>query len=204
MQNGVSEQQVEANFLASDEFFQLHGSNSSWVTATYQQVLGLPPSPNSLAFMALNIAFQSGAPRLALSQSMVNSTEGHVRLVNDAYQLLLGRSPDPTGQSAFVAALDQGMGPDQMLGLIASSQEYANRAASGATSGGGAGTGPFFNDPFCSDPNQFSALPGGSGGSGGNGSGGTSTGSGATSGGGSGGGSGGSGGGSGGSGGSSG
>jgi hypothetical protein len=200
-QNGLNEQQFEAVVLASDEFLQTHASDTnSWLNAVYEQVLGRPAEPAGLADW--NQVLQNGSLRSDVALRIVASVEADDRLVSDAYQLLQGRSPDSNGLTYWSGQLGQGLGPDQLLAALASSPEYINRYASGPspTDGGGAGTGPFYDDPYCADPYQFATFGsgGGSGASGGSG------GSGATSGGGSGGSGGGSGGSGGGSGGSSG
>ena len=43
MQNGLTDQQLEAGFIASDEFFaKSGGTNATWVNALYMSLLGRP------------------------------------------------------------------------------------------------------------------------------------------------------------------
>jgi hypothetical protein len=196
---GLGDQHVEALFLASPEFFQHQGSDlTNWVNAVYEHVLGRPAE--SAGLVSWRQALLNGRTLDDVALAILNSSEAHALEVNDAYHLLLGRSPDPGGLSGWVGALEQGMEPGQLMVALASSQECINRKAGGGA--GGAGTGPFSDDPFTADAHQFG--PTGSGGSGGSAGSGVGSGAGSGGSGGSGGGSGGSGGGSGGSGGGSG
>ena len=197
--NGLSDQQCEAEFLTSAEFFGAHpGGSSTWINAVFEQVLGRPAEPAGLAFW--NQALQNGSTYFDVALGIVNSSEAHIRVINDAYHQLLGRSAESFGQAFWSDQVNQGRSPDFVLAGLASSTEYINHYSGngnvGATgTSGGAGTGPFYDEPFCADPFQFfnfvSGLGGGGGGSGSGGSGGSGGGSGGS--GGSGGGSGGSG-----------
>jgi uncharacterized membrane protein YgcG len=168
---GLSESQLEATFLASDEFFQNHGANNTgWVNAVYEQVLGRPPDSAGLIYW--NQRLLDGTTRFAVAFGIVTSSEANSRTINDAYHLLLGRGPDAAGLGYWVGQCTSGLAADGMIAVIASCPEYIDLSNSGP--GGGAGTGPFFDDPFCADPYQFGPIPsglsGGSGGSGGSGS----------------------------------
>jgi hypothetical protein len=172
--SGQTDQQVEAAFLASNEFIQAHpGGNNAWINAVYEQVLARPADAAGLASWAQALA--DGATYFDVAFAIVNSSEEHSRVVNDAYHLCLGRSPDASGQASWVGAVNGGLAPDEMLVGLVCSSEYLNLCNSG-NGGGGAGTGPLFDDPFCDNPYDFPSLGGGGGGNTGGGGGGGSTG----------------------------
>jgi hypothetical protein len=167
LQAGLSGPQCEATFLASSEFMQAHQGSSSWINALYEQVLGRPADPTGLA--GDTQALQNGRSNLAVALDVVNSPEAHARVIGDAYRLLLGRSAAPAEVAGWQAVANQSQGPDLVLVSIASSPECAAHAdgATGAAAPTAPGTGPFFSEPFCADPFQFSNPGGPLGGSGG-------------------------------------
>ena len=130
LQMGVPEDQVEAGFLASQEFLGRHGgANASWLAAVYQAVLGRPiDSPGLAAWSRL---LQAGTSREAVARAIVDSPEAETRLVTAAYQNLLKRNPDQAGLATWVAKLQGGLTHMQLVAQIASSPEFIQRVAHG-------------------------------------------------------------------------
>jgi hypothetical protein len=178
--NGLSDQQVEAAFLSSNEFILDHpGGNTAWINAVYQQVLGRPADPAGQAGWAQ--ALLNGATYFQVAYGIVDSSEAHMRVVDDCYRLCLGRAPDSSGDANWVGAANGGLAPDFILVGFVCSTEYINRIDDGL--GESADSGQLFFEPFCWNPYDFSNLGGGgsSGGGGGGTGGGGSAGGGGTS-----------------------
>jgi hypothetical protein len=123
LQGGLSEEGLQAAFLASDEFFVTHGNGATaWLKAVYKDVLGRPIDPSGQA--SFTQALQNGVPREAIAFGIVDSTEAHTLLVEAAYHDLFQRAADAGGLASWVAALNAGMQPSELLADLASSEEF--------------------------------------------------------------------------------
>jgi hypothetical protein len=123
LQLGLSEDQMEAAFLASDEFFVQNGSNGiSWLAAANNAVLGQGLSMNVL--LSMGPAMASPFARSQFALALVTSSAAHSRVVSTDYQILLLRLPDPAGLANWTNLLDAGVNPSQVLVGIVSSPEY--------------------------------------------------------------------------------
>lgn len=134
LQAGLPETQMQASFLASNEFFAANGGSAlPWLNAVYQKALGRPGAPSELD--SWNQVLQSGVSRQVVALGIVTSPEADARLVDAAYQAILGRAPDAVGLAAWVNRLQHGMTPFQLITAIISSPEVIAR-------GGGLDTAP--------------------------------------------------------------
>jgi hypothetical protein len=130
LQTGQNEKQVEAAILASDEFFTRHGASTvPWLNGIYQDVLGRAADAAGLNLFSQQI--QDRVPRESVAGEIVTSLEADARLVTAAYHDLFQRNPDSGGLSAWVAALQGGLTPAQLLAVLASSQEFIDLTAQG-------------------------------------------------------------------------
>ncbi len=130
LQGGLSEEGLQAAFLASDEFFIKHGNDATaWLKAVYQDVLGRPIDPSGQGFFTQ--ALQNGVPRDVLAFDIVDSTEAHTLLVESAYHDLFKRAADAGGLASWVAALNAGVQPSELLADLASSEEFIGLVAHG-------------------------------------------------------------------------
>jgi autotransporter-associated beta strand protein len=121
---GATQEQLKAAFLASPEYFALHGgSNTGFVQALYLDALGRPADPAGLA-AAVNALAQGGS-RATLALALLQSSEGEQLVVNGLYLRLLHRPADPPALAADAAALQQGaLRDEQLAAVLAASPEY--------------------------------------------------------------------------------
>jgi hypothetical protein len=103
-QGGTSDQ-IKAFILSSDEYFQTRGggTNTGFLQAVYNDVLGRAPDPTGL--QAFGTALANGVSRAQVVQVIVSSDEAIQDEVRQMYNQLLQRNPDPTGLAAFSTAL---------------------------------------------------------------------------------------------------
>jgi hypothetical protein len=124
------EKQVEASFLASNEYFSRQGGNAlAWLNGVYHDVLGRTPDPGGLLLWSQKL--QAGSSRAAVALAFIDSPEADSRLVSAAYLNLLGRDADPSGLATWVAQLQQGLSPSGLAASLAGSQEFIGLKAHG-------------------------------------------------------------------------
>jgi hypothetical protein len=119
---GLTDEQVMAEFLASDEFYQdVGGSNKAWVDAVYQQVLGRQADPGGQSFWLQTLV--SGKSLYAVAEDITASTEHENALVEADYELFLNRSGSAIEIADWVAALRQGVTQEEIAAAFISSGE---------------------------------------------------------------------------------
>jgi len=125
--SGATDEQIDAGILGSAEFFSDSGStNSGFVNAVYQDLLGRPADSGGLATWTQ--ALVSGVSRTQVAYAIDTSNESRTDTVQFFYQTLLNRPADPGGLSTWVGALNSGATDEQVLAGIAGSQEFYNDA----------------------------------------------------------------------------
>ena len=124
MRAGRHIEEVQAGFIASDEFWATHGATpSGWVTGLYQSVLGRTPAAAEVAWWVERM--RAGSGRGDVARGFLYSTE-HLTAVVDGYYIdLLGRHLDPSGQATWVRLIQQGSRDEQIIAGILASEEYA-------------------------------------------------------------------------------
>jgi hypothetical protein len=128
---GISDETVEAAFLGSAEYFQLHGStNLNWSNACYQDLLG-----RSNAEGAWVARLNAGASRsdVALAIMFDPGKEFATDQVSAYFQRFLGRSGagDP-GLAFFAGQLQSGaMSDETIIAYILGSAEFASHLPAG-------------------------------------------------------------------------
>ncbi|HEV7573951.1 MAG TPA: M57 family metalloprotease [Thermoanaerobaculia bacterium] len=122
--SGMTDEQIEAQILASPEYFALgSSSNSSWINRVYNEVLGRSPSgAETSAYLTL----LGSNSRLSVGLSILNSLEAASRRVQLAFPRFLHRSPTAFETSTFVAQLQGGVTDEQFLAQLLASDEYVN------------------------------------------------------------------------------
>lgn len=127
MQAGTTIQQMEAGFLASDEYYaRAGGTPAGWVGQLYRHVLGRGAAPSEVQAWTRELG--AGAGRQAVSLGFLLSTERLTPIVQGYYRDLLGRGLDPVGGAAWVSAIQGGARTEQIIGGIVASDEYWARA----------------------------------------------------------------------------
>jgi uncharacterized delta-60 repeat protein len=97
--------------------------NGQFVAGLYQDLLNRRPDPGAAGFQQSVDAArdQDLTPTAAV---VVTSTEARSDLITHYYSQYLGRMPSPAEIGPFVAALQQGVTPEQVQAIIAGSAEY--------------------------------------------------------------------------------
>jgi hypothetical protein len=122
--SGMTDEQIEAQILASPEYFALGGSsNSSWINRVFNEVLGRAPSA---AETSAYLTLLGSNSRLSVGLSILNSLEAANHRVQLAFPRFLHRSPTGTETSTFVALLQGGLTDEQFLAQLVASDEYVN------------------------------------------------------------------------------
>ena len=125
LNRGVTQQDMEAGFLASDEYFTASGRNpASWVSRLYKHVLNRSAAPSEVSHWTKQLA--AGANRKSVALGFLLSSE-HLGTVVDAYyRNLLDRSIDLTGRATWVGSIQRGVRLEAVIGSVVSSNEYVN------------------------------------------------------------------------------
>jgi hypothetical protein len=126
LENGASEDSVQAGILGSREFYIISGNTpSGFVNALYQDILGRTPSTTEAAGW-VNLA--STGQNMTVVNGLLSSAEARTVEVTDYYQTLLRRNPDAAGLSNFVVMLESGAGQRTIQRDLMTSAEYYHEA----------------------------------------------------------------------------
>ena len=121
---GLSDEQIEAQFMASAEYFALAGgSNSGWINLIFNDVLGRVPSAPELASFTTLLGSSS---RTSVGLAILNSSEAATRRVQPFYPRFLRRSPLVAETTALTNAFLGGNSDEQLIALVVGSDEYFN------------------------------------------------------------------------------
>ena len=124
MNRGLTIEQMERGFLASDEYFgRAGGTPRGWITALYRDVLDRVPSASETS--AWTNVLAGGTNRASVALGFLLSSEHLGSVVNDQYTSLLRRSIDSSGRSTWVGAIQRGTRLEAVIGSIVASDEYA-------------------------------------------------------------------------------
>jgi hypothetical protein len=136
---GGRDQDLVAGLVSSPEYFtrlqpqQNVPALQSWITHTYQDVLGHSPDGTGLSFWTG--VLQGGATRIDVMEKIVHSSEFIFKEVSDAYHLILHRGADPVGLNSGAQFLGSGGTLEQLkANLMGSVEYYFSRG--GGTDGG--------------------------------------------------------------------
>ena len=123
MQQGLTEEQLEAQFIGSQEYIANHGgSPSAWVTGMYQDLLGRSPDPEGLD--AWVHALQTGVNPSTVAHGFAASHEREAQRISDDYVTLLGRSPSAAEVNAWVNTFEHGLTNDDVQAGFVGSPEF--------------------------------------------------------------------------------
>ncbi len=123
IRDGWTIQEVQANLVASTEFYNAAGgTNSAWVKSLYTKVLGRTGSTSEVQGWVT--ALGNGRSRASVADAFIMSTEHLNGVVDGYYQDLLGRSADVAGRASWVTKLQSGTREEVIVAGIVSSQEY--------------------------------------------------------------------------------
>jgi hypothetical protein len=123
MQNGLTDEHLEASFLGSAEYIANHGgTGAGWVTGMYRDLLGRDPDSGGLAYWTGVLAGGANPANVAFGFAASGEREGQ-RVTAD-YQIFLGRSPDAGGLAYWVNQFLHGARNEDLVAGLVGSQEY--------------------------------------------------------------------------------
>jgi hypothetical protein len=132
-QSGVTEEQLMSGILASPEYFQNRAgnSNSAWVAAAYQDVLGRGITGDSGAQNFINLLNSNQLNRSQVANSLLGSAEYRARIIQGTYLAFLGRLPGAAEIAGWQSTLAQprngtGLSADQkfVLAVLTSFENF--------------------------------------------------------------------------------
>lgn len=119
MQSGMTDEQVEANFISSVEYIGGHGGlGAGWVTALYLDLLNRLPSAGDVQGWVQRIP-QDGAYGIAIFFATCQERQRDV--ITFDYQHYLGRTPAP---SEVLGWMQQGLPNEIVINYMLSAPEY--------------------------------------------------------------------------------
>jgi hypothetical protein len=127
MEAGLTDEELEAGFIGSDEFFMTQGggTNSGWVDALYQKLLGRPADAAGKAFWLAQLA--AGESRAQVALGFTTSVEREQQRVTVDYETFLGRQPDAAGLEFWVSQFAHGLTNEDVVAGFVGSDEYFNK-----------------------------------------------------------------------------
>jgi hypothetical protein len=129
LRGGATDETVIAALIGSGEYFQKKGgTNSAFLAAAYQDILGRPVDSTGMA--AFLPQLNAGVSTTTIAMDLLSSGEYRNRLVDQLYVKYLGRHADPTGLGIFTAQLAAGGTDESVISGLISSGEYLARAQS--------------------------------------------------------------------------
>lgn len=130
MQRGMTDEQVEANFIGSQEFYaHSGGTDRSWVDALYIHLLGRPA--DGVGENAWIQVLARGASRSQVALGFAASPEREAQRVQDDYFRFLGRSAGESEVNGWVFAFQHGFSNEDVItGFVASDEYFRRKTAS--------------------------------------------------------------------------
>jgi V8-like Glu-specific endopeptidase len=125
MQNGLTDEQLEAGFIGSTEYINNHGGpGAGWVRGMYQDLLGRTPAQSEVDGWVN--ALNHGVSPQQVAYGFAASTERETIRVKDDYQTYLGREASQAEIRGWVYAFEHGASnEDVVAGFVGSAEYYA-------------------------------------------------------------------------------
>jgi hypothetical protein len=124
MQQGLTDEQLEAGFIGSPEYIQNHGgTGAAWVVGMYQDILGRSPDAAGLSYWLQQL--QQGVPASTIAYGFAASPEREAQRVTADYQQFLSRAPAQAEVNYWVNQFLSGKTNEQVIaGFVASQEDY--------------------------------------------------------------------------------
>ena len=131
MQQGLTDEHLEAGFAASPEFFQVNGGTyDGLVTGMYEDLLLRKPEQAGLSYWVGKL--QGGASVSAVAFGFTASPERESLRITDDYTFYLDRKPDQKGLNFWLNAFLNGATNEDLVAGFVSSPEYYGAPDKGA------------------------------------------------------------------------
>jgi hypothetical protein len=133
MQNGLSDEQLEAGFIGSAEYIANHGGQGAgWVIGMYHDLLGRAPAQSEVDGWVN--ALNNGTTPQQVAYGFAASAERESQRVQGDYQTFLGRPASPAEVSGWVNAFAHGTSnEDVVAGFVGSPEYFLNRGQGSAS-----------------------------------------------------------------------
>lgn len=123
MRAGLTDEQLEAKFIASDEFYRQAGGNDrGWVDSLYEHLLGRGADAQGEEFWVRRL--HAGQRRYDAAFGFTGSLEREAQRIQGDYQQFLGRSADGQGIGYWVVQFARGLTNELLITGFAASDEY--------------------------------------------------------------------------------
>jgi hypothetical protein len=129
MENGLTDEQLEAAFIGSPEYYQhAGGTDRGWVETMYQDLLGRrPDAAGENAWLQL---LAGGANRARVAYGFAASDEREGLRVEDDYRRYLGRTASREEVLAWVSAFRRGLTNEDVVSAFLGSEEFYQKETS--------------------------------------------------------------------------
>jgi hypothetical protein len=123
MQNGLSDEHLEAGFIGSAEYIANHGGpGAGWVQGMYFNLLGRTPSPSEVQYWLNQLA--AGESTSDIAYGFAASQERESLRVQADYHQYLGRNASPAEVTYWVNVFLNGGSNKKVVAGFVASQEY--------------------------------------------------------------------------------
>jgi len=123
MQQGLSDERLEAGFIGSPEYIADHGgAGANWVQGLYQDLLGRAPAADEVAYWVNNL--NNGMSPADVAFGFASSPEREGQRVTADYQRYLGRAPSATEVGYWVNTFLAGTDNETVVASFVASQEF--------------------------------------------------------------------------------
>ncbi len=130
MQNGLTDEQIEASFLGAPEYIQDHGGTyAGWVTGMYQNLLGRAPTTAEVSYWVGQLSAGKSTSSVALGFAASAEREGQ-RVAAD-YTTYLGRTATSSEINYWVGQFEAGFTNEDLVANFVGSTEYYLNTAKG-------------------------------------------------------------------------
>jgi hypothetical protein len=129
MQNGLSDEQVEAGFIGSAEYIANHGGpGAGWVTGMYQNLLGRTPAQSEVDAWVQQL--NNGMSPSAVAYGFAASYERESQRVAADYLKYLGRAASQAEIDGWAMHFEQGYSNEDLIAnFVGSAEYYADQGA---------------------------------------------------------------------------
>jgi hypothetical protein len=126
MQQGLSDERLEAGFIGSQEYIADHGgSGAGWVTGMYQDLLGRTPAQAEVDSWVRALA--NGMSPTQVAYGFAASAERESQRVTADYQKYVGRTPSSAEVAGWVRNFLNGASNEDVIAGFVGSLEYFQR-----------------------------------------------------------------------------
>jgi hypothetical protein len=130
MENGLSNEAVEAGFIGSAEYIDNHGGpGAGWVTGMYQNLLGRTPAQSEVNYWVQQL--NNGVSTTSVAYSFATSYERESDVVAADYQKYLGRSASLAEINGWVNDFLTGTSNETVVAGFVGSLEYWDKHGTG-------------------------------------------------------------------------